>query len=61
MYYRGAAAALIVYDITDHGSFEGAQSWISELQRHGSPDIVIGLYVMALDCVVLPASSCLIT
>ncbi|CEO99652.1 Ras family [Plasmodiophora brassicae] len=43
MYYRGAAAALIVYDITDHGSFEGAQSWISELQRHGSPDIVIGL------------------
>eukprot|EP00474_Spongospora_subterranea_P009236 CRZ09694.1 hypothetical protein [Spongospora subterranea] len=43
MYYRGAAAALIVYDITDDVSFEGAKSWITELQRHGSPDIVIGL------------------
>jgi len=43
MYYRGAAAALVVYDITDHDSFQGAKTWIEELQRQGSPDIVIGL------------------
>lgn len=43
MYYRGAAAALVVYDITSHESFLGAKTWIEELQRQGSPDIVIGL------------------
>jgi len=43
MYYRGAAAALVVYDITDHDSFAGAKTWIEELQRQGSADIVIGL------------------
>lgn len=43
MYYRGAAAALVVYDITSHESFLGAKTWIEELQRQGSADIVIGL------------------
>jgi len=43
MYYRGAAAALVVYDITSHDSFAGAKTWIEELQRQGSADIVIGL------------------
>lgn len=43
MYYRGAAAALVVYDITDQDSFAGAKTWIEELQRQGSADIVIGL------------------
>jgi Ras-related protein Rab-5C len=73
MYYRGAAAALVVYDITvyvcllsfhiichpsvlvqaskptmmndwcEQDSFTGAKTWIEELQRQGSADIVIGL------------------
>lgn len=43
MYYRGAAAALVVYDITSSESFTGAQNWIDELQRQGSEDIIIGL------------------
>jgi len=43
MYYRGAAAALVVYDITAHESFVGAKTWIEELQRQGAADIVIGL------------------
>lgn len=43
MYYRGAAAALVVYDITSQESFQGAKTWIEELQRQGSADIVIGL------------------
>lgn len=43
MYYRGAAAALVVYDITSSESFSGAQNWITELKTQGSEDIVIGL------------------
>lgn len=43
MYYRGAAAALVVYDITSFDSFSGAKTWIEELQRQGSAEIVIGL------------------
>jgi len=49
MYYRGAAAALVVYDITDHDSFNGAKTWIEELQRQGSADIVIALAGNKLD------------
>jgi len=43
MYYRGAAAALVVYDITSADSFQGAKTWIEELQRQGAAEIVIGL------------------
>lgn len=43
MYYRGAAAAAVVYDITERESFEGAKSWVDELQKLHSPDCVIAL------------------
>ena len=43
MYYRGAQAAIVVYDITTMESFERAQSWVKELQRQGNPNIVIAL------------------
>lgn len=43
MYYRGAAAAVVVYDITNRQSFLRAKSWIKELQRQGNPNIVIAL------------------
>ncbi|KAL3566591.1 hypothetical protein D5086_032006, partial [Populus alba] len=33
MYYRGAAAAVVVYDITSMDSFERAKKWVIELQR----------------------------
>merc|ERR1719326_1479328 len=36
MYYRGAAAALIVYDITSKESLDAAKSWVNELQPTGS-------------------------
>ncbi|GMN60319.1 hypothetical protein TIFTF001_029397 [Ficus carica] len=35
MYYRGAAAAIIVYDITNQASFERAKKWVQELQSQG--------------------------
>ncbi|XP_010241824.1 PREDICTED: ras-related protein RABF1-like [Nelumbo nucifera] len=43
LYYRGAAVAVVVYDITNPQSFNKAQYWVKELQKHGSPDIVLAL------------------
>jgi len=43
MYYRGAAAAVVVFDITKKDSFTGAKSWVKELQRRGDPSVVIAL------------------
>ncbi|KAI0499599.1 ras-related protein RHN1 [Dendrobium catenatum] len=43
MYYRGAAAAIIVYDITSKDSFEKAKKWVLELQKQGNPSMVTAL------------------
>jgi len=43
MYYRGAQAAIVVYDITSYDSFDRAKKWVKELQRQGNPNIVIAL------------------
>jgi Ras-related protein Rab-5C len=43
MYYRGAAAAIVVYDITNHDSFVRARKWVNELQRQGNQNLVIAL------------------
>lgn len=65
MYYRGAGAAVVVYDITNkvsfaswfrftaiapvqllnnfQESFDGAKSWITELQRRGDKNCIIAL------------------
>lgn len=43
MYYRNAAAAIVVYDITNAESFEKARRWVDELRAQGSPGCVIAL------------------
>jgi GTPase SAR1 family protein len=43
MYYRGAQAAIVVYDITNQESFAKAKSWVKELQRQANANIVIAL------------------
>jgi len=43
MYYRGAQAAIVVYDITNQETFARAKTWVKELQRQASPSIVIAL------------------
>ncbi|XP_015933431.1 ras-related protein RHN1 isoform X2 [Arachis duranensis] len=43
MYYRGAAAAIVVYDISNIDSFVRAKKWVQELQRHGSQKLVMAL------------------
>eukprot|EP00268_Persea_americana_P019488 TRINITY_DN19978_c0_g1_i3.p1 TRINITY_DN19978_c0_g1~~TRINITY_DN19978_c0_g1_i3.p1 ORF type:complete len:132 (+),score=5.90 TRINITY_DN19978_c0_g1_i3:202-597(+) len=44
MYYRGAAAAVVVYDITSMDSFVRAKKWVQELQRQGISFIVTGFF-----------------
>ncbi|XP_076369808.1 ras-related protein Rab-5C-like [Tachypleus tridentatus] len=43
MYYRGAQAAVVVYDIVNQDTFSRAKTWVKELQRQASPNIVIAL------------------
>jgi len=43
LYYRGAHAAAVVFDITSEDSFERAKYWIKELQAKASGEIVIAL------------------
>jgi small GTP-binding protein len=43
MYYRGAAAAIVVFDVTNAQSFSGAKGWVKELQRRGDANCVIAL------------------
>mmetsp|Transcript_39536 Transcript_39536/g.45012 ORF Transcript_39536/g.45012 Transcript_39536/m.45012 type:complete len:185 (-) Transcript_39536:185-739(-) len=50
MYYRGAAAAIVVYDITERSSFEGAKSWVRELLTVANPNIIIGMAGNKCDC-----------
>lgn len=49
MYYRGAQAAIVVYDISNKETFQKAQTWIKELQRQANPNIVIALAGNKLD------------
>ncbi|KAL5022124.1 hypothetical protein ScPMuIL_001279 [Solemya velum] len=43
MYYRGSAAAIIVYDVTRETSFQSVKMWIQELKKNGSPNIVLAI------------------
>lgn len=39
LYYRGAAAAVVVYDITSLESFQKAKHWVAELQKNTNANI----------------------
>lgn len=43
MYYRGAAAAIVVYDVTLESSFESVKRWVKELEQLGPEGIVIAI------------------
>lgn len=40
-YYRGAAGALLIYDISKKESFENVNRWLTELRDHAHPNIVV--------------------
>jgi len=39
-YYRGAHGIIIVYDVTDRGSFTNVKYWVKEVDKYAKPDIV---------------------
>ncbi|KLO15713.1 hypothetical protein SCHPADRAFT_962582 [Schizopora paradoxa] len=41
MYYRGANAALLLYDITNAATFEDIRGWLEELKKNCSSDLII--------------------
>lgn len=49
MYYRGANAAVVVYDITNPHSFEDVKTWIDELRQNVQDDLIIHIVGSKLD------------
>ncbi|CAL5978744.1 Rab1a [Hexamita inflata] len=41
MYYRSAAAVVVVFDVTRRASFEDVQYWIKEVKTNGDKDAII--------------------
>ncbi len=41
LYYRDAAAAILVYDCTDSASFEAVKYWVDELKAKGPDNVII--------------------
>ena len=50
LYYRGAAAAAVVFDVGDRESFGKARHWVGELQRNAGPGIGKKVLVPPLFC-----------
>lgn len=40
MYYKGAKAILVVFDITNRESFEGAKKWIEEIEQNNKGTLI---------------------
>ncbi|KAI8337551.1 small GTPase superfamily [Chlamydoabsidia padenii] len=49
LYYRGAHAALLVYDITSQENFLELHSWIEELKRNVGDELVMVVVANKLD------------
>ena len=49
MYYRGAAAVIIVFDLTNRDSLAAVEYWIKELRVNGPPQAVLALVGNKLD------------
>ncbi|KAF8567688.1 hypothetical protein P879_03806 [Paragonimus westermani] len=42
-YYRGAAGALLVYDVTRRDTYDHLTTWLEDARQHASPNMVITL------------------
>lgn len=40
-YYRGTHGIIVVYDVTDAGSFASVSSWLQEVERYAAEDVNI--------------------
>ena len=43
MYYRGAKAAVLVFDVTNEESFRRVTTWLRDLRAHADPEVVVCL------------------
>lgn len=43
VYYQSAVGCLLVYDISDHESFDDMKRWMNELKMHADPNVVVML------------------
>ena len=48
-YYRGAQAALVVFDVTNTSSFERAKKWIEEIHNNTEEKVIIALIANKID------------
>ena len=51
MYYKDAAAAILVYSVTNEKSFEGIKYWMSELKARSSENIKIAIAANKCDLI----------
>ncbi len=51
VYYRGAKAAIVVFDVTDRGSFDNIENWINEFWRNMNEKLPIVLVGNKIDLV----------
>lgn len=49
MYYRGTAAAIVVYDITSMDSYNGAKQWVEEMKKESKSSVIVVLCGNKLD------------
>lgn len=52
-YFRGAQGILLVYDVTDRGSFENIKNWVGQIQQHA--DFNVNKILIGNKCDVEPA------
>ena len=57
MYYRGAKAAILVFDLKQMETFERLKTWLKDLKNHGDPNVVICLVGNKSDLMVNSASN----
>jgi small GTP-binding protein len=43
MYYRGAKAAVLVFDLGNETSLQHSITWLKDLKQHADPDVVVCL------------------
>jgi len=48
-YYRGAAGALLVYDVSSRASFEHTRSWLADVREHADPNLTCILVANKVD------------
>ena len=43
LYYRSAAAAILVYDVADGNTFESLKTWTENLTQYGPENFIIAI------------------